>query len=54
VLREGDESKKGAWSGPDERTLSESSVGRYLVYAGPLVWAVLILFHPNPGGDSPY
>ena len=33
---------------------SESSIGRYLVYAGPLLWAVLIVFHPNPGGDSPY
>ena len=40
--------------GPDQRAPSETSVGRYLVYAGPLVWAVLILFHPNPGGDSPY
>lgn len=40
--------------GPDQGALSETSVGRYLVYAGPLVWAVLILFHPNPGGDSPY
>jgi hypothetical protein len=40
--------------GPDQGALSKTSVGRYLVYAGPLVWAVLILFHPNPGGDSPY
>ena len=38
----------------DPRALSETSIGRYLVYAGPLVWAVLIVFHPNPGGDSPY
>ena len=38
----------------DPRALSEASIGRYLVYAGPLVWAVLIVFHPNPGGDSPY
>lgn len=38
----------------DSRALSETSIGRYLVYAGPLVWAVLIVFHPNPGGDSPY
>lgn len=37
-----------------DRATSETSVGRYLVYAGPLVWAVLIVFHPNPGGDSPY
>jgi hypothetical protein len=38
----------------DPRALSETSIGRYLVYAGPLLWAVLIVFHPNPGGDSPY
>ena len=38
----------------DPRARSETSIGRYLVYAGPLVWAVLIVFHPNPGGDSPY
>jgi hypothetical protein len=38
----------------DSRALSETSIGRYLVYAGPLLWAVLIVFHPNPGGDSPY
>jgi hypothetical protein len=38
----------------DPRAHSEIGIGRFLVYAGPLVWAVLILFHPNPGGDSPY
>ena len=38
----------------DPRARSETSIGRFLVYAGPLAWAVLILFHPNPGGDSPY
>lgn len=38
---------------PDRATVG-TSVGRYLAYAGPLVWAVLIVFHPNPGGDSPY
>ena len=31
-----------------------NNLRRYLVYLGPLVWAVLILFHPMPGGDSPY
>jgi hypothetical protein len=36
------------------RATSETSVGRYFAYAGPLVWAVLIVFHPNPSGDSPY
>ena len=36
------------------RALAETSVDRYLVYAGPLLWAALIVFHPNPGGDSPY
>ena len=38
----------------DPRARSETGIGRFLVYAGPLVWAVLIVFHPNPGGDSPY
>ena len=38
----------------DPRALSETGIGRYLFYAGPLVWAVLIVFHPNPGGDNPY
>ena len=38
----------------DSRALAETSIGRFLVYAGPLLWAVLIVFHPNPGGDSPY
>lgn len=38
----------------DPRALSGTSIGRYPVYAGPLLWAVLIVFHPNPGGDSPY
>jgi drug/metabolite transporter (DMT)-like permease len=38
----------------DSRALAETSIGRFLVYAGPLLWAVLIVFHPNPGGDSSY
>lgn len=38
----------------DSRALAETSIGRFLVYTGPLLWAVLIVFHPNPGGDSPY
>ncbi len=38
----------------DPRAQSETGIGRFLFYAGPLVWAVLIVFHPNPGGDSPY
>jgi hypothetical protein len=38
----------------DLRARSETSIGRYLVYAGPLVWAALIVLHPSPGGDSPY
>lgn len=33
---------------------SETTVGRLLVFAGPLLWAVLILFHPNPGEGTPY
>jgi hypothetical protein len=38
----------------DLRALSEEGIGRFLFYAGPLVWAVLIIFHPIPGGDTPY
>jgi hypothetical protein len=30
------------------------SIGRLLIFAGPLLWAVLILFHPNPGDAGPY
>ena len=30
------------------------SVSRLLVFAAPLLWAVLVLFHPNPGEGSPY
>ena len=37
-----------------DRATAETSAGRYLYYGGPLVWAILIVFHPNPGGDSPY
>jgi hypothetical protein len=33
---------------------SGTTVGRLLVFAGPLLWAVLILFHPNPGEGTPY
>jgi hypothetical protein len=50
--RSDSDSKGGHIAAP--RAFSETSIGRYLVYAGPLVWAVLIVFHPNPGGDSPY
>ena len=37
-----------------QQARSEITFGRYLVYAGPLLWAVLILFHPMPDGDSAY
>jgi hypothetical protein len=30
------------------------SVRSVLYFIGPLIWAVMILFHPVPGGDSPY
>jgi hypothetical protein len=30
------------------------SLSRLLFYAGPLLWAVLIVFHPSPEGDSPF
>jgi hypothetical protein len=38
----------------DRETLPRMNFSRLLLYAGPLLWAVLIVFHPNPGGDSPY
>jgi len=30
------------------------SIGRLLILAGLLLWAVLVLFHPNPGDAGPY
>lgn len=30
------------------------SIGRVLIFAGPLLWALLIVFHPNPGEAGPY
>jgi hypothetical protein len=30
------------------------SLSRVLLFAGPLLWGVMILFHPLPAGDSPY
>jgi hypothetical protein len=33
---------------------TKTVVTRMLIVAGPLLWAVLILFHPMPGGDSTY
>jgi hypothetical protein len=34
--------------------LWDTSVGRLLMFTGPLLWAVLILFHPNPGEGGAY
>jgi hypothetical protein len=38
----------------DRKAVPTMSVGRLLVFAGPLLWAVLILFHPNPGEGTAY
>jgi hypothetical protein len=38
----------------DRKARPAMSIGRLLVFAGPLLWAVLILFHPNPGDAGPY
>jgi hypothetical protein len=35
-----------------EPTVSANRRPNYLVAVAPLLWAVLILFHPMPGGDS--
>jgi hypothetical protein len=37
-----------------DRETPQITLSRLLSYAGPLVWAVIIVFHPNPGGDSPF
>lgn len=34
-----------------ERAPSAVSIARMFVFAVPLAWAVLLLFHPNPEGD---
>jgi hypothetical protein len=38
----------------DQTARPGTSVSRLLVFAGPLLWAVLVLFHPMPGLDTPY
>jgi hypothetical protein len=40
--------------GHDRRARSNLSASQLLAFAGPLLWAVLILFHPNPGDAGPY
>jgi hypothetical protein len=39
-------------------TKNRGAVGQpyvpYLIAAGPLLWAVLVLFHPMPGGDNAF
>lgn len=40
--------------GHDGNALSAKSLGRLLVFAGPLLWALLVLFHPNPAEGGPY
>jgi hypothetical protein len=36
------------------KELPAMSIRRLLIFAGPLLWAVLILFHPNPGEGTAY
>jgi hypothetical protein len=38
----------------DRKARPTMSIGRLLIFAGPLLWAVLVLFHPNPGEGTPY
>lgn len=51
-------SRSGAWSGAetgeDRTAFLQTRLGRLLVFAGPLLWAVLVLFHPNPSEASAY
>jgi hypothetical protein len=50
---EGENMEKGAQVRHDRET-PQVSLSRLLFYAGPLLWAVMIVFHPNPGGDSQF
>jgi hypothetical protein len=36
------------------RETPQMSLSRLLFYAGPLLWAVMIVFHPMPEGDSQF
>lgn len=37
-----------------DNAASQASLGRLLVFTIPLLWAVLVLFHPNPGEGGPF
>ena len=39
---------------PDRSPLTKTPIGRLLIIAGPLLWAILILFHPMPGGHGAF
>src|SRR5918999_2201643 len=39
---------------PDRKARPSVSIGGLLFFAGPLLWAILVLFHPNPSEASPY
>ena len=54
IQTEPDQSRSDERGPRPERATSERRLGRLLVFAGPLLWAALILFHPMPGGDSAY
>lgn len=36
------------------RAGSTMGIGRAFIYVGPLLWALLVLFHPNPTETSPF
>jgi hypothetical protein len=38
----------------DRKARPTMSIGRLLIFAGPLLWALLVLLHPNPGEGTPY
>jgi hypothetical protein len=38
----------------ERTTPSTTKVGHLLVFAAPLLWALLVLFHPVPAGDTAY
>jgi hypothetical protein len=38
----------------DRKARSAMTIGGLLYFVGPLLWAVLVLFHPNPTETSPF
>jgi hypothetical protein len=50
----GTSSRKGSPMSADRTARSETDLRHFLWFAGPLLWAVLVLFHPMPSADNAY